>query len=230
MSQPFHIMELTTSLHVLRDDLLPGGTKRRALDFFLQNVSEQNLYYAGTTMGHGALALAHACAVTNKTAHIYISADENDLVLQKLSEAGAKLYPQKPMTIDKLHAISSKAAARDAISLLPGFAFPAFENALIQSLKNFDASPYSEIWTSCVTGTLTRTLQKSFPDKTFKIVKTVKAGCDLGNGEIFQAPEKYHRPAKSPPPYPSCAYTDAKVWQFAESLAKSRALIWNTAG
>jgi len=92
-------------------------------------------------------------------------------------------------------------------------------------MKGYDVSRYSEIWTCSVSGTLTRALQKAFPHKVFKTVCVVKSG----KGD-FTAPEKYHQPAKSPPPFPSCPYTDAKIWQFALEHAADDALLWNTAG
>ncbi len=230
-----HALEFRTeqvgSHHVLRDDDIIGGTKRRALALLLKNISHKNIYYAGTTMGHGALALTHACTDVGKTAHIFISGDESDARVSKLYAAGASVYLQSPSTISSLHDMAQEHANDvGGITLPPAFDMPAFENAMVESLKAFDAKPYSEIWTCAVTGTLTRALQRAFPTHPFKTVKVVKAGCDLGSAQIFQAPEKYHQPAKTPPPYPACPYTDAKTWQFVKTQASPDALIWNTAG
>lgn len=223
--------ERAESYHVLRDDIIAGGTKRRALNLLLQNITNENVYYAGTTMGHGALALAHACTDAGKTAHIFISGREEQDSIQKLRMAGAQVYVQPPHPTAVLYGMTQEQARNhNGISLPPAFDTPAFEAALVESLKDFDISLYSEIWTCAVTGTLTRALQRAFPVQMFKTVKVVKADCDLGPAQIFQAPEKYHQPAKAPPPYPACPYTDAKTWQFVKTQALPDALIWNTAG
>lgn len=216
---------------VLRDDLLNGGTKRRALNILLNKIPQSNIFYAGTIMGHGALALAHACQDSKKVAEIFISANGNEPMIQKLQQTNAILHLHLPLPISILNGLAESAAEKqNAIHLPPAFNMPAFEDCMIASLQNFDDSPYSEIWTCAVTGTLTRALQKAFPQKIFKTVKVVKADCDLGKSEIFQASEKYHQLAKSPPPYSSCPFTDAKVWQLVKKHAANNALIWNTAG
>jgi hypothetical protein len=213
----------------LRDDRITGGTKRRGLSLLLSSSFGQKpmekIYYAGTTMGHGALALAHACKDNGKIAEIFICADSADPMIEKLRNAGAHVHIRPPMPVTSLYALTVEEAKGQTV-FPPGFDMPEFETALAESLSVFDVSPYSEIWAVSVTGTLTRALKRAFPDKPFKTASVVKSGapCD------FTAPEKYHQPAKSPPPYPSCPYTDAKLWQFAVERAAPDALIWNTAG
>lgn len=220
----FHVAAYD-NLFVLRDDLLPGGTKYRGLKKLLQTIPEQKIVYAGTIMGHGALALAHACRDAGKSAEIHISASAPHPMLERLQMTGADIRIKEPQPIDALYEAAQTSCTGDALCLPPGFDMPGFETALADSLSGFDLSPYSEIWTTMVTGTLTRALKRAFPGKTFKTVKVVKSGA-----ADFTAPEKYHQPAKSPPPYPSCAHTDAKLWQFASKHAENGALLWNTAG
>lgn len=210
--------------YILRDDLISGGTKYRGLSMLLQRITDHKIFYAGTTMGHGALALAHACKDHGKEAHIFICAEQNDPMVQKLKNVGAHIHLNPPMTVTSLHKIALKHGNGHTV-FPPGFAIPTFEESLIESLNDFDVTPYSEIWTTSVTGTLTRAIQKAFPEKQIKTVSVVKSG----HGD-YSAPEKYHRPAKELPPYPACPYTDAKLWQFARHHAAPNALIWNTAG
>lgn len=223
-SQPIFTVEQHDGLSVLRDDLIEGGTKRRGLSLLLSKMPPQKIYYAGTTMGHGALALTHACRDNHMQAEIFICANESDPMIAKLRTAGARLHFHPPLPVAQLHAMAMTMANGQTV-FPPGFDMPAFESALVESLRTFDAAPYSEIWTVSVTGTLTRALKRAFPDKTFKTVSVVKSGA----GD-FAAPEKYHRPAKAPPPYPSCQYTDAKLWQFGQKYAAPDVLLWNTAG
>lgn len=222
--QPVFTIGRHAALDVLRDDLIAGGTKRRGLEILLKGVAAPRIFYAGTKFGHGALALAHAAQDVGKQAEIFLSADEDDAMVRKIRTTNANLHLHPPLPIATLHAIAVE-QANGARVFPPGFDMPEFEKALAQAMAPLDLSPYSEIWTASVTGTLTRALKGAFPEKAFKTVRTAKSG-----RSDFTAPEKYHQPAKSPPPYPSCPYTDAKLWQFAALHAAPDALIWNTAG
>jgi len=224
MNMPFTIRE-ENGLHVLRDDLVSGGTKRRGLYLLLRSLNAESVFYAGTTMGHGALALALAGRDTGKKINIVISAKENDPYVLRLRDAGATVHLCKPLPVDILHE-QATSMAEGAPVFPPGFATPEFAGSLSGALAKLDVSAFPEIWVASVTGTLARALKKTFPKAMVRTVSVVKNGapCD------FTAPEKYHQPAKSPPPYPACPYTDAKVWRFAQKHAKPGALIWNTAG
>jgi hypothetical protein len=217
----FHIAA-QDDVYVLRDDLLSGGTKYRGLINFIQTIPDQNISYAGTVMGHGALAFAHACNTLGKCAHIVIAGESDHPMITRLQLTGAELYLSPPSTIAQLY---EQAKTISECCLPPGFATAEFERELANSVRSLDLSAYSEIWTVAVTGTVSNALKIAFPDKTFKTVSVVKST----NGD-YHAPEKYHQAARTPPPYPACQYTDAKLWQFAKEHALPNALLWNTAG
>lgn len=224
MQIPFTIRR-EDGLNVLRDDLVVGGTKRRGLYLLLRSLNAETVFYAGTIMGHGALALAMAGRDTGKTINVLLSAKDSDPTVARLRDAGAVVHPCAPLPIDALHKQAME-MADGAPVFPPGFAIPEFAGSLSGALCALDISPYPEIWVPSVTGTLARALKKTFPKTMVRTVSVVKNGapCD------FAAPEKYHQPAKVPPPYPSCPYTDAKAWRFAQKHARPGALIWNTAG
>ena len=217
-------MKNDTPRHIQRDDLIAGGTKRRGLDVLLKDIAAPRLFYAGTKFGYGALALAHAAQDAGKQADIFLSAEDTYPMVEKIRMTNANLYLQPPLPIATLHVMAVEHALGAPV-FPPGFDMPEFETALARAVTALDLSAYSELWTASVTGTLTRALKRAFPDKIFKTVSVVKSG----SGD-YTAPVKYHQPAKSPPPYPSCPYTDAKLWQFAQKHAAPDALIWNTAG
>lgn len=231
-NRPFIVERTGDGIFVLRDDLIPGGTKRRGLDIMLQKISHNHIFYAGTVKGHGALALSHACREAGKQAHIFLTGREDDPMVQQIVSSGASLYRNDSGRIEDLYNNARQASfdMPDSVVFTPGFDMPDFISALTEALAPFDASPYSEIWTSAVSGTLTRALETTLNKKIFKTVSVVKSQYATGVAHIYKAPEKYHRMALNPPPYPACPYTDAKVWQFAHKLAAPGALIWNTAG
>lgn len=213
----------------MRDDLVAGGTKRRALDLLLNDVKADRVAYAGTTMGHGALALACACQVAGKEAVIFLSGGEDDPAVQSLRQTNAVLHLCPPAPVAALYQ-QAKEQAGGAPVFPPGFDMPAFEEAMMAALGDFPGGDYPELWSTAVTGTLTRALRRAFPDTPLKTVRVVRHSGPLLADAVYDAPEKYHQAAKNPPPWPACPYTDAKLWQFAAVHACPGALIWNTAG
>ncbi|PZQ45307.1 MAG: hypothetical protein DI551_07735 [Micavibrio aeruginosavorus] len=208
-------------MQIQRDDLIAGGSKRRGLDLLLPTVPYNNIAYAGTIFGHGALALALACEAIGKTAHLYLSCnDGNHPMIENIRKTNAVIERCEPLPVEKLYT----EIRADYIFPL-AFDTPAFHEAMVRTLREMALPEHSEIWCASVSGTFAKALKAAFPDKPIKIVSVVKGG----NGN-FIAPEKYHQPAKLPPPYPSCPYTDAKIWQFAQKHAAPDALIWNIAG
>lgn len=88
---------------ILRDDMLAGGTKRRALDLMLRDIPETDVSYVGTIFGHGALALALACEDHGKRAHLFLSSnDNNHPLLHLLRKTNAVLHAARPEPVAML--------------------------------------------------------------------------------------------------------------------------------
>ena len=85
----------------------------------------------------------------------------------------------------------------------------------------------TEIWLPALSGVLARAACTAFPHLPVHTVSAARHAGDTGRAIVHMAPEKFHRPALTPPPYPACPFSDAKVWQFAEKMAVSGAFIWN---
>lgn len=213
------------SLTILRDDRIAGGTKRRGLAALLPSLPDKDIVYAGTIFGHGALALALACADAGKRAHLFLSSnDPSHPMVTKLRDAGACVEDCAPLPIDILYKRAAEWADRyGGYVFPPAFDTPAFHAAMATALSPMPLAP-SEIWCVSVSGTLSRAIAAAFPTIPLRRV------CVAGEAWEYTAPEKYHRPALEPPPWPSCIYTDAKAWRFVRDYAAPDALFWNTAG
>ena len=61
------------NLLVVRDDLLPGGTKRRALPVLMKGKSEY--VYASPVYGYGQVALAHVARESGKRATVFVRSE-----------------------------------------------------------------------------------------------------------------------------------------------------------
>src|ERR1700722_9174995 len=78
---------------VVRDDLLEGGTKRRALTQMLFKINAREVVYPATAHGYGQLALAYAGHDVGKKVKLFVAArknmDEAPLITEAIEKAGA---------------------------------------------------------------------------------------------------------------------------------------------
>lgn len=218
-------LEKFSNFTILRDDTIFGGTKRIALETSLPHLHADHFIYVGTVFGWGAPALAAACHTLGKKCTLLISqSDYTPPWRATIETLGATLIWTPPTPIEILN---QQAAQMDGHLLAPGFPFPEFAAALQTRAQALPINP-TRVWVPVVSGTLLTVLEHAWPDAEFHGVCVAKHHGYKGSATLHHAPEKFHQPAKNPPPYPSCAFSDAKLWQFAENLAKEGDLIWNT--
>ncbi len=235
-------IEQLDKFHIARDDLLPGGTKRRALEKWLPSLDSDHFIYVGSVYGSGGWALAEACKELGFGCTLYIPQSPyepdwlNSLSLSLRSFPSPSFYEGEgsrereisvirtdPMPVQDLYD-----SLKDQKGLLPlGYDDPYFKNCLADVFKSIDMAP-SEIWMPCVSGVLVQAARQAWPDIPLNAVCVAKHHGDLGKARKYQASEKYHQRAQSLPPYPSNLFSDAKLWQFASRFALNNALIWNT--
>lgn len=230
---PEPVLERHGTLTVVRDDLLPGGTKRRIAPALLDG---RPAIYAGPAEGFAQVALAHACRDQGLPFTMVVAARRHEHRATLLARAaGAEIVAVRPGYLTVVQARARELAARRDAQLLPfGLADPAIHAALRKLAASVFArlpdSP-SEVWTVAGSGVLTRALQAALPSVPFAAVRIGRAlrPGDAGRARILEAPEPFARDARLPPPFPSCANYDAKAWRFIRSEAQPGALFWNVA-
>lgn len=213
---------------VVRDDLLPGGTKRRALHVLLDHHDEY--VYASPVQGAAQIALAYVCRDAGTQATIFC-AKRNTLhpYTEEAATLGARIE-QVPMGF--LSHVSAKAreyCARTGAKLLPfGLDHPDIIAELADVARQLPIKPL-EVWSITSSGVLTRALQCAWPAATFYGVR-VGAEPVAGRATVFIASERFEQKARIKPPYPSNVYYDAKLWSFVKQHATRGALVWNVGG
>jgi hypothetical protein len=60
-------------LLVVRDDLIPGGTKLRVLPRIMADDPHDEFVFGGPAQGYAQVALGHAAAITGKTATYFVA-------------------------------------------------------------------------------------------------------------------------------------------------------------
>lgn len=227
------------NLSILRGDMVPGGAKMPALLRYLPRVQESSgtqhftphfaphFAYVGTVFGSGGWAVAESCAHLGYDCSLFLAnAKHKPDWINRLFHLRTNIYWEKPEPVDMIYARVAK--QHPDLSLLPlGFDTPEFISVMADTLRESLPTPPTEIWVPALSGVLARAACAAFPDSPVHAVSAVKHVGDIGRAILHSAPEKFHIPARYPPPYPACPYSDAKLWQFVTKQAIPGAVIIN---
>lgn len=233
---------------VVRDDLLPGGTKQRALLAVLKDSPADEFVYAGPPQGSAQVALAHVAKALGKRATIFVSG-KNHAPLSRLSrlarDAGAdvvRVLPPNSLRDVQAEAVAYATGA-GARQLIPfGFDTPEFRAVLSNAIRaalppGLEEGP-RRLWLVAGSGTILAALAAVWPKTHFLVVQVGKTvwpdqlgvrpdGTKAFEATKFVAPEKFREPARRRPPYPSVSTYDAKLWQFVETRGEDGDYVWN---
>jgi hypothetical protein len=224
---PSPTIERHGKILVVRDDLVPGGTKARVLPSLLSSGIEY--VYASPAYGYAQIALGHACGAVGSRATIF-TARRNDPHPRTLEakRAGAKVVMVPNGYLSVVQAKAKAYCEATGARLMPfGFDTPAFLDALAAVARSMSVSP-AEVWTVAGSGTLSRALQAAWPSTRFHAVRVGREP-SIGRARLHVAPEPFEKDAKIKPPFPSCSNYDAKAWRFIARHASPDALFWNVA-
>ncbi|NND85351.1 MAG: hypothetical protein HKN46_09410 [Acidimicrobiia bacterium] len=224
-------------LLVARDDLIPGGTKARALPAYLDAIDAAGeVVYAGPVYGYAQIAVAYAAAATGRRATVFVAARKkpHSRTLEAKT-AGAKVVQVRPGYLSNVEAKARGYCELVGATALPfGLDDPVFSQLLAKSVIDAGARHYSPdvVWCAAGSGTLSRTLATVWPTATINAVAVGKhVEASGGIDEVYSAPEKFEADARKPPPFPSCSNYDAKVWRFVTGRSNPHLthLFWNVA-
>jgi len=212
---------------VVRDDLVPGGSKRRVIDRLL--VSGTEFVYASPAYGYAQIALAHACRDLGLRATVFTA--KRTRMHDRTAEAaraGARIIMVPTGYMTNVRAKARAYCDATGAELLPfGLDVPEFLEGFAAVAAGLELQP-TEVWTVAGSGTLSRALQAAWPAAVFHAVR-VGAEPRAGRATVHVAPERFEDDAREPPPFPSCSNYDAKAWRFVQRMAQPGALFWNVA-
>lgn len=226
-SFPDPVIEDRDGLLIVRDDLLPGGTKRRVIGPLIAGARE--VVYASPAYGFAQIALAYACRDLGIQATVF-TAKRKTYHPRTLEarEAGARVVgvPHGYLAVVQ-KAAREYAAERGALLLPFGFDTPEFRDGLAAIARRLPVRP-AEFWTVAGSGTLNRALQQAWPSARAYMIQVGRPP-ETGRATLLEAPEPFERDAKLRPPFPSTSNFDAKAWRFVSRHAAKGALFWNVA-
>lgn len=225
---PAPVVERHAGVLVVRDDLLPGGTKMRAILPLMQSQAAVEFVYASPAQGYAQVALAHCARLLGRRATVFTAARKVPHPLTvAAADAGADVFPVPCGYLSVVQARARTYAAERGAFLVPfGAEDAASLHAIAKAAAGTGLQP-PEVWSVAGSGVLTRALQLAWPSARFVAVVVGKEGCDTGRARRILHPLPFGRSAKVLPPFPSAAGYDAKAWEYIRAEAGPGALFWN---
>lgn len=227
---PTPVLETIGDYVVVRDDVLPGGTKQRGLIPFMMNHPCTEFVYASPAYGYAQIAMAISARQTGKQATIFTARRRTLHPLTiKAHKLGAKIIqvPNGYLNVVQKRA-SDYALMKGAFYMPFGANVREIGASITEAARLIPLTP-EEVWTVSGSGTLTRALQVAWPGARFHTVIIGKRSINTGSSTTYIAPESFEQPAQYRPPFPSCKNYDAKAWRFFRHYAGKGALFWNVA-
>lgn len=218
---------------VVRDDLLPGGTKRRVLTALFNDVAETELVYPSVPYGSGPVAVAYSARDNGKKAVLFYPHRKRENWSPQMIEAeaaGAEIVLVKGGNLKTLQKRAQEyvAAHKEARTFELGFDSPEYISKLAEIARTLPVAP-SEVWCASGTGTISRALQKAWPKAAHHAVIIDEAKADVGKAIRHSLKEAFNAAAILPP-FPASPYFEAKAWGIMKRNAKPGALFWNVGG
>lgn len=219
--------------YVVRDDLLPGGTKQRSLDAL--TVGHRELVYAGPPWGMAALCLARIGKRTGQKVTLFYAARAGLCARQMLAkDAGARIELVRPGYLTVVRARAREYCNQTGATLIAWggghdsrpYIAAAAKEALRQS------PDVTEVWCAAGSGTLAQSLRHGFGGRPVHVVEvghSLTAEEREGLASVRKHPLEFEQRTTATVPFPSCRHYDAKAWEIAQRYAKGVPLFWNVA-
>lgn len=219
-------------IHVVRDDLFPGGTKARFLQVLFRHADE--VVYASPAEGGAQTALAHTAARLGKRATIFVAKREkpHDRALEA-KRAGAKVMQVSPGYLTVVQARAREYCARTGAMLAPfGVDLPEAIETIAAAARLTGINP-DEVWCASGSGVLARSLARAFPFARRHVVQVGRelTPDDVAGATIHKARLPFSKPSKLAVPFPSDPHYDAKAWEICKARrGAGLVLFWNVTG
>jgi hypothetical protein len=227
-------IEKFNDFNVIRDDILPGGTKTRGAYNLIKNLKEKNIYYAGPSQGVAQVALGVLCKEFGKNAFMVYSSNYTEMSA-RAEKYGVKLIKSGRNLVKTQELAKKIVEAKKNSFLLPfGLDSIEFNYYLICALKSVVKIEPKRLWLVAGSATLLHCLYFVFPTTYFMVVSVGKKiywdNIDPSRTRIFKSSYEFSEPTTLLPPYNSVSTYDAKIWEFVLKHGGKNDYIWNVAG
>jgi len=226
-------IEKYNNINVLRDDLLPGGTKSIFMEHILDSTQSEYVY-ASPVYGAAQLALSSYCQKAGKKATIFC-AQRKQLHpnTQRCIELGANIQQVPYGYLNVVQSRAKKYSEENNCQLLAFGLDTELSRSLIaqrtqQVIEHLGYEP-EEIWCALGSGVLTEGI---LAGTTHSKIKAVQVGKEYTNKhsrlEVIAYPKSFEKISTYPADFPSTANYDLKAWEICNQQVNSdKVLFWN---
>ena len=229
---PEPVIKEHDGIQVVRDDLLNGGTKRRAFNYYVASLPEvKEFVYASPRQGYAQLSLAYSCRDLNRKCTVTVPKGERYWLTNEAEKLGCKIIEIPMGYLTNIQHKARVYCEKNGAHLIPfGGDHPIIVEAMCSEAKRLDINP-TEVWTVISSGVLSRGLQRCWPDAKIYGVKIGHNTTEreMGRAECYRSKYKFQQECKKDelPPFPSSLTYDSKAWSFIKEKATKGALFWN---
>ena len=246
-------LDADRSIFVLRDDLLPAGTKQRAVVPFLRELLKKGIrevVYASPFAGFAQVALAYGCQEVGILCHLFCERDPSQPERRahsftELAESwGGRITLTENLAEAEI-AARELSLSSDAHKIPLGFHCQEFQShfyravsGVLSEARHIIGHLPTRTWLPVGSGTLTQAFRRAAPSMKLCCVDVhVLPPHDLRLQALRALPGTLHYSAALPfaeaaqhlPPVPSNLHYDAKLWAVVQAEAEDGDLWWNVA-
>ena len=219
-------------IQVVRDDLLNGGTKRRAFNYYVASLPDvEEFVYASPRQGYAQLSLAYACRDLGRKCTVTVPQGKRYWLTDKAEDLGCNIIEVPMGFLVNIQAKAKKYCLDNEAHLIPfGGDHPIIIEAMTKTALSLGVTP-KEVWTVMSSGVLSRGLQVAWPDaKVYGVqIGHNTTNAEMGRAECYRSKYKFQQECKEieRPPFPSSLTYDSKAWTFIKEHASKGSLFWN---
>ena len=233
------VVENIEGIDVVRDDLLPAGSKQRFIDKLIKDTDCEEWVFGGSNkVGWGPISLAYVCKKYNKKVTCFWAKRKEPTWHQKkYIEFGGRIewVNMGMLSVTLSRAEKYRKEKPEIRRTLPlGLEHDLVLASIIKVAQSLNVKPDC-IWTVGSSGTLNRGLQIAFPNAECHLIQTGHKLTDrqIGRAKLYISKYKFDQAVKEneAPPFPSAPEYDAKAWKFIKEHADNnkKNLFWNVA-
>lgn len=239
------------TVHVVRDDLLPGGTKQRALGRYLSEALARgatSFVYASPPPGFAQVALAYVCGRLGVECALFCAQAGGELhefsVLAR--SYGATVHPCATLDVAEKEARVHHHATPGSRKLPLGFAEPGYVGRLRDAVVREWAHLTEElgreparVWLPVGSATLGSVFADVLGDRValhcvdVRVLDPhdprIRALMARPGVVVHRCLERFSDPCAARPPIPANTHYDAKLWPLIHAHARDGDLWWNVA-
>ena len=233
---PPFVVETHENFKVIRDDLLPGGTKQRGHQFLADTPGDGPIVYAGTYGGFCHVAYAVSCWYHRRPFVCFLA--RNDYPTNIIAKRfGAVIMEIAGAPYPGLKKYAEDWAAANGGTYVLGLYGPEYERYLVEALRKHpidghDPKDKIVFWLGATSAMLAKALSVIYPNAFFNLVHLGKHEYNeelpADRMKLWSPAEDFLEPARDPPPYPSVALYEAKIWAIVKANASAEDYVWST--